>query len=985
MMCRGTVTHTAAAALAAAVVTSGAWLRAQAPQPPPAAQAATAPQAGQRPVFTSGVDLIAVDAIVVDKNGHPITGVKPEQFEVTVDGKPRRVVSAEFLEFTSRDRPASLEAVPEAVPEAGYSSNAEAAPAANKGRLIYLAVDQASFKPLATRGVMEAARKFIDRLQPDDRVGLVAFPLPAISVGASRDHALARAATAKILGSAQSFRTSGIDKNVSLSEAIDIHANDSLTLEKVLARECTGARSAEDARECAADVRNTAMSIGRNAEMQAMQSLHGIETVIRGLAQIRERKTLVLISAGLPVADRSGIDLQLHPDVVAIGRLAAAANLNLFVLHIDSGFLDAFSAEERMITDTLSRDLGIMSMGLETVAGASGGSLARVVAGADFAFDRVLRETAAAYLIGVEPVESDRDGKPHRINVKVRVPGAEVRSRKEFVMPKAGAKPATLDEAMAAAFRAERLETGLPIRLATHNLAATAGGGSRVVISADLGEHIAGPVALRVLYGFVESSGRTLPPVAQKATLAPRPGGPPGSVSFAAENVLRPGPYTLRFVAVDADGRIGSLDHVFTAGLRKGDGVQLSDLLLVAPRQRAADGLLIVTDGRVRGGAVDAYLEVAPDAKGASVSGVRFVIGDRPDSPPLVSAEASASHPGKAAHWAASARLDVSLLPPGDYVLTATALDAAREVGRVSRPIRVERAAAGAPAGDALPPGAPAFAAPAPRVSFAVGESGSLVKAFSRQDVLGRDALEYFLRRMAEASPETAGDPSVAIAAESLLEGRYDRVITNLVTADPKRLSTAFLKGLALFGKGDLEPSAAEFRAALDAAPDFLPAAFYLGACYAAGGSPQADSNAVGAWQTALITDSDARIIYDVLADALLRMQDGDEAAAILSEARAKWPEDDRFVPRLAASEALRRNPQEAMDLIDGYVLTHADDANALMLALRLLFEARSAGGRVFSAAEDAERARRYAGLYKAAGGPSQALVDRWVTFISGK
>jgi hypothetical protein len=55
------------------------------------------------------------------------------------------------------------------------------------------------------------------------------------------------------------------------------------------------------------------------------------------------------------------------------------------------------------------------------------------------------------------------------------------------------------------------------------------------------------------------------------------------------------------------------------------------------------------------------------------------------------------------------------------------------------------------------------------------------------------------------------------------------------------------------------------------------------------------------------------------------------------------------------------------------------------MLGLRLLFEARSAGGRVFSAAEDAERARRYAGLYKAAGGPSQALVDRWVTFIAAK
>ena len=45
----------------------------------------------------------------------------------------------------------------------------------------------------------------------------------------------------------------------------------------------------------------------------------------------------------------------------------------------------------------------MMSTGLETIAGASGGSLAQVFVGADLAFDRVLRETAAAYLLGVEP------------------------------------------------------------------------------------------------------------------------------------------------------------------------------------------------------------------------------------------------------------------------------------------------------------------------------------------------------------------------------------------------------------------------------------------------------------------------------------------------------------------------------------------------------------------------------------------------------
>ena len=960
----------AAGAALAACGMAGAWLHAQ------------GQGAAQQPVFKSGVDLIAVDVAVVDKNGNPVAGVKPEQFEVTVDGKPRRVVSAEFLEFTARDKPAAAQAAPEAVPEPLFSSNVASAGNAAKGRLIFLAIDQASFKPLGAHGAMEAARRFIDRLQPDDRVGLVAYPAPGPTVPASRDHAAARSATTKIIGSAQPFRSSGIDKNVSLSEAIDIHANDSMTLERVLARECASARNPGDRTACEMDVRNTAFSIGRNAEYQATRSLGGLEGVIRGLAQIRERKTLVLVSAGLPLSDRGGVDLQLRPEVVALGREAAAANLNLFVLHIDSGFLDAFSAEERTISDTLSRDLGMMSMGLETIAGASGGSLARVVAGAEFAFDRVLRETAAAYLLGVEPAESDRDGKPHRINVKVRVPGANVRSRREFVMPKAGAKPATLDEAMMAAFRAERLETGLPIRVATYSLATSTGAGYRVVTSADIGDGIAGPVELRFLYAFVDASGRTLPPVAQKATLEPRPGGAPGAVSYVAENMLRPGPYTLRFVAIDASGRVGSVDHAFSVGLKNGDGVRLSDLMLMAPRARPTDNLSVVTDGRVRGAAIDAYLEIEPAGRNSKISGVAFGIGDRGDSEPLISTPASVSRPNGASHWTAAARLDLTLLPPGDYVLTATVLDEQRTVGRITRPIRAER-----PAAAAIGPAAPGAAvtaatAEAPRVLFTAGETGSLVKAFSRQDVLGRDTLQYFLQRMAAASPESAPDPSVAIAVESILDGRYDRVISNLVTADPKLLSTSFLKGLALFARGDLIPASEQFRAAIDAAPDFLPAAFYLGACYAAGGR---DREAVGAWQTALITESDARIVYDVLGDALLRMQEADEAASILSEAQGKWADDDRFVPRLAAAEALRRNPKDAMALLDGYLARHQADANALMLALRLLYDARSAEGRISSAADDIERARRYAELYKSAGGPNQALVDRWVQFISGK
>jgi VWFA-related protein len=653
-----------------------------------AAGARLAAQGGQQPVFKSGVDLIAVDVSIVDKNGNPIPGVRPDQFDVTIDGKPRRVVSAEFIEFTSRDKPGQALPEPPLATRRLFSSNEQTAPTAAQGRLIYLAVDQGSFKPLAARGAMEAARRFIDRLQPADRVGFVAFPAPGPSVPATAHHEDARAATAQIVGRATPFRADGLDKNVSLGEALDIRAGDALTTQKVLARECSGLGGSKDP-ACELEVRNTARSIGTNAEIQAQRSLAGMEAVVRSLAQIRERKTLVLISAGLPVSDRAGMDLQLLPFMTSLGREAAAANLNFFVLHIDSGFLDAFSAEQRTISDTLDRDLSIMSGGLETIAGSSGGSLVRIVAGADFAFDRVQRETSAAYLLGVEPLEGDRDGKLHRISVKVRIPGAEVRNRREVMLTKAAVKPATGREILAAAFRSDQPETALPVRLATFSLAPDDSGAQRVLISADIGADSTGPADIWTAYATTDAAGRAQPGVAQEQRLRPRAAGPRGALSFTAQTVLPPGRHTLRFAAVDAAGRAGRVDHAFSVGLAKGDGILMSDLLVIEPLLGGEDRLDVVTDGIVRGDAVDAYIELVPttQAEGADVT---FGVAETPEDDPIVSARGLMTRVEGAAHWSATARLGLATLAPGDYVVTATVVAGEREIGRAVRAIHIE-------------------------------------------------------------------------------------------------------------------------------------------------------------------------------------------------------------------------------------------------------------------------------------------------------
>ena len=136
------------------------------------------------------------------------------------------------------------------------------------------------------------------------------------------------------------------------------------------------------------------------------------------------------------------------------------------------------------------------------------------------------------------------------------------------------------------------------------------------------------------------------------------------------------------------------------------------------------------------------------------------------------------------------------------------------------------------------------------------------------------------------------------------------------------------------------------------------------------------------AWRRVSAADDQARIVYDVLADALLRWDDPDHAIDVLNDARARWPNDAVFVPRLAAAQAMRQEPKAALATLQGYLDDHRSDTDALRLALRLFYDAREADRPLVGEAADRELAATYAGWYKSAGGPNQPLIERWLAFI---
>ena len=166
----------------------------------------------------------------------------------------------------------------------------------------------------------------------------------------------------------------------------------------------------------------------------------------------------------------------------------------------------------------------------------------------------------------------------------------------------------------------------------------------------------------------------------------------------------------------------------------------------------------------------------------------------------------------------------------------------------------------------------------------------------------------YFLDRLPVGAAQTLSGPVVS-AIDAARHGRFDQIDATLAGADAGNLTVVFLRGLAELSRGEVNDAARTFRRTVQLSHDFFAAAFYLGACYAAAGR---DRDAAAAWQTSLVTESEAPFVFSLLGDALLRQGEGAQAVDILSEARSIWPADDGFARRLAVAYAVARRHPEA-------------------------------------------------------------------------
>ncbi len=155
------------------------WLGGLAQAQSPSGQKPSAPtDPSQKPtppddddVVRITTNLVQVDAVITDKNGKPVTDLRPEEVEILENGKSQKITSFSYVSLESGD-PAGLAPAKPGVPTS-------AAPPVSLRpdqvrRTMALVVDDLGLSFESVFSVRRALKKFVDeQLQPNDLVAII--------------------------------------------------------------------------------------------------------------------------------------------------------------------------------------------------------------------------------------------------------------------------------------------------------------------------------------------------------------------------------------------------------------------------------------------------------------------------------------------------------------------------------------------------------------------------------------------------------------------------------------------------------------------------------------------------------------------------------------------------------------------------------------------------------------------------------------------
>lgn len=651
-------------------------------------------QAPPTPTFKAEVEYVEVDALVTDEQGRFVPDLRKEDFQIFEDGKPQTIASFALVEIPVERNERPLFASVPIEPDVQSNERPFA------GRMYVMVLDDLHTAPLRAQLVKRAARQFIERhLGANDLMAIV--------------HTDGRS------GSAQDFTGS---KRLLLA-AVDQFMGRKL-------ESATLARNTEYFRGTSTGNRIDDPFEAERA-FNARSTIRALNQVAEWFARVRgRRKTIVFISEGI---DYDITDMFNNRSATSIldemrTAIAMATRSNVTIYAVDPRALTGLADEAievgifadqapRQATDdgttvdksagiglrSLANELRLSQDSLRTIAEETNGFAVVNTNNFTSAYERIVGDNSAYYLLAYYPASNRRDGRFHRIEVRTSRPGLRVRARRGYMAPRGNrpaARPTTNDRMSPAV--SDALNNPLPAGGVIMRMFAAPFKGAAPNASVVLGIELRGRdlrladnERLEVSYLAADASGKIRGGDTDYLALAKLPAETRVRVEETGLRILNrvdlpPGRYQFRVAARNsASGAVGALSYDIevpdfhklpfsisgvlltsmagVATLTARPDEQLKNLMPAPPVSLRTfpqnDEVVVFAEIYDRGGNAPHTVDIATTVR-SNDGTIVFEHSDERSSTDLQGARGGYGH---------SARVPMSKLAPGRYVLTVEA------------------------------------------------------------------------------------------------------------------------------------------------------------------------------------------------------------------------------------------------------------------------------------------------------------------------
>ncbi len=671
-------------------------------------------------------ELVQTDVMVFDKQGKFVDGLKADQFDLRVDGKPQAITFFERIKAGAVDEDAQLAAARGGAMRREGDKMGAALPL-DRGRTVFFFVDDIHLSPDSLARVRKTLLVFIENEmgQNDEAAIISATGQPGFLQQLTGEKIVLRAAVARLMP--RSFAVRDLQSPpMTSAHALAIERLDNSVLDffiEALQRETPQLTraSAEQA------VMQRARSILAQTNYFADGTLISLENVVRGCAPLPGRKLVFFISDGFQLDERNGNAKDRLQRITDAAARSGVVIYSVGAQGLTSGTLDAttqgnFDPSGRLTSTDLS-ELRNSQEPLSVLAADTGGRALLNTNAFEAAVGKALEETSVYYLLAWKPegaatnapkfrrIEASVKGKPD-LRVIVRrgffdspLPERPAAPPKKNNKKESAPAPRPIpmaEKELFGALTSRHPRVSLPTSL-TLGYISTSGQGTVLTVSLgverELLEQLAvsskGEARVDIAGAVYNDKGDTLSVFRQELSVSPSPAqSNRHSILYNHTLRLTPGLYQVRVAALELKTRrTGSASEwIEIPSLGKGEfsmsslfvGERTPTTVVPSMDSLAGESVLISVDRRFNKNSFLRFLTFIYNATGGSNSppDVALQVQMFRDDQPVFTAPLNKLKTAGVADLSRipyAAELPLTTFPPGRYVLQITALDRIRK------------------------------------------------------------------------------------------------------------------------------------------------------------------------------------------------------------------------------------------------------------------------------------------------------------------